>query len=87
MCHLLILFKEMKGTVKRITPFGDLIMYLFRLETGKYGRTYTGKKYRNYAAWKDLKVDDLIDGLQWKDEKRGIIDADSPMYIVHDALL
>lgn len=71
----------MKGTVRKITTFGDTVMYLIRLEDGKYGRTYTGHKYRNYVNWKDLKIGDHVEGLAWKNKERGLIDADAPVHI------
>lgn len=72
----------MNGKIIRIAEFGITAMYLIWLKDSKiYGRTYTGEGYRNFINWKDLKVGDSIDGLQWKDEKKKILDADSPVHI------
>lgn len=77
----------MSGSIVRITPSGDYVLVLVRLEDGRYGRTYTGERYRNYYFWRELKVGDLITGLRWKKESQLIIDADSPVHMVQDALL
>ena len=69
----------MNGIIKRITNIGESIMYLIWTKSEGHGRTYTGEKYRNYANWKDLRVGDHVNGLKWKDKKRGIIDGDSPV--------
>lgn len=72
----------MKGKIIRIADCGNIIMYLVWLkELNISARTYTGEKYRNYINWKDLKIDDQIEGIQWKDEKRKILDADSPVHL------
>lgn len=76
----------MKGKLIHITPSGDFITLLFKLGDKKYGRTYTGEEYRNYAIWRQLKIGDEVNGLQWKNEKRGLIDADSPVHLAQDSL-
>lgn len=77
----------MRGKLIRITPSGDFITLLFKLGEKKYGRTYTGKRYRNYSIWSQFKIGDEVDGLRWKDERRQIIDADSPAHLFQDTLL
>jgi len=73
----------LNGTIiRRVEKDENFLMLLFKFGEKKYGRTYTGSQYRNYPDWKDLKVGDLVGGLQWKDEKLGIIDADSPVHLV-----
>lgn len=72
-----------KAKVVRVTPVkNDVIMLLLKTENGKYGRTYTGPKYRNYVHWSDLKIGDDVEGIDWKDEDGGIINADSPVHII-----
>jgi len=76
----------MKGKLIRITPSGEFITLLFKMGEKKYGRTYTGKRYRNYSIWNQFKIGDEVDGLRWKDERRLLIDADSLAYFIHDSL-
>lgn len=72
----------MIGKIIRIAECGNVTMYLIWLrDLNICGRTYTGESYRNFINWKDLKVGDFIDGLQWKDEKKKILDADSPVHV------
>lgn len=72
----------MKGKVIRVVTFGNTTMYLIWLkDMNVYGRTYTGKGFRNFINWKDLKTEDLIDGLKWKNETDAILDADSPVHV------
>jgi hypothetical protein len=42
---------------------------------------YTGKQYRNYEVWSQFKVGDCVDGLEWRDEKKKLINADSPVHL------
>lgn len=77
----------MQGTIVRITHSGDLVTLLFRLGPKRYGHTFTGERYRNYSIWSQFKIGDDVDGLSWKDERKQIIDADSPAHLVQDALL
>ena len=77
----------MKGTLVRIAPSGGFETLLFKVGEKKYGRTYTGKRYRNYSTWSQFKIGDEVDGLRWKDERRQIVDADSPAHLIQDALL
>jgi len=73
----------MKGKIVRIVPSGNFITIIIRIiKIDKCGRTYTGKNYRNFALWSELKEGDLVDGLKWLDEDRGIIDGDSPVHLV-----
>lgn len=72
--------KTMDGLLHRITEGGKFTTYLFKLSNGSYGRVYTGEKYRNFHNWKDLQIGDLVSGLVWFDEIKGIIDGDSPVH-------
>ena len=72
----------MKGKIIRITDSGRFITFLFWLEDKIYPLMYTGKQYRNYEAWKHLKIGDWVEGLEWKDEKKKLINADSPVRLV-----
>ena len=72
----------MEGKIIRVTPVNDGVMFLVWFEGKKYGRTYTGEKYRNFDNWRDLKVGDKIGGLVWKDERRGLIDGDSNAHLL-----
>lgn len=71
----------MKGKLIRITNSKGFITLLFKLEGGKYGRTYTGRQYRNYAIWHQFMKDDWVEGLLWIDEKKGLLDGDSPVHL------
>jgi hypothetical protein len=77
----------MKGTIIRVTPSGDYVLVLIQVEDGRYGRTYTGDRYRNYHFWREMKIGDHITGLRWKREDRLLIDGDSPVHLAQDALL
>jgi len=74
----------MQGEILRIIPSGDFVTYIVKVseKSPKTGRTYTGKSFRNYAFWKDFKVGDRISGIGWKNETRGIIDADSLVHLM-----
>lgn len=72
----------MKGKILGITPSGKFVMVFLKLEGEKSAHTFTGEQYRNYAIWSDFKVGDWIDGLEWRDEKKRLIDADSPAHLV-----
>jgi len=73
----------MKGQLIRATESNDFVTLLFKLEDKRYALTYTGKKYRNYSVWSQFKVGDLVEGLEWKDEKKKLLNADSPVHFVH----
>jgi hypothetical protein len=73
--------KLMDGLLHRITEGGKFTTYLFKLSDGSYGRIYTGPHYRNYHNWKDLRIGDLVSGLVWYNELKGILDGDSPVHI------
>lgn len=72
----------MKAQIMGMPPSGDFISVFFKFPDGKSAHTFTGKKYRNYAVWGQFKVGDWVEGLNWKDEKKRLIDADSPAYLV-----
>ncbi|OHA25011.1 MAG: hypothetical protein A3C79_03445 [Candidatus Taylorbacteria bacterium RIFCSPHIGHO2_02_FULL_45_28] len=71
----------MTGKLIRIVRCDNGVMYLFWLGEKNYGRTYTGEGYRNYINWKDLKIEDQVDGLLWKNKDRKLLDGDSPVHI------
>jgi hypothetical protein len=77
----------MSGRIVRISPGDSYVLVLIQVEDGRYGRTYTGERYRNYHFWRELKVGDFITGLKWKKEAQLIIDADSPVHLAQDALI
>ena len=72
----------MNGELRRVTNGGRFQCLLIKFENGKWGRTYTGEDFRNFDLWRDFKVGDHITGLKWKDEKKGILDADSPVALI-----
>ncbi|MFH1608690.1 MAG: hypothetical protein ABH951_01575 [Patescibacteria group bacterium] len=72
----------MKGKIIRITDSNKFITFLFWIENKIYALMYTGKQYRNYAIWSQFKIGDWVEGLEWKDEKKKIINADSPVHLV-----
>ncbi len=47
-----------------------------------WARTHTGPHYRNHVRWQHFKIGDVVTGLRWKDEQRGIIDADSDVELL-----
>ncbi len=71
----------MKGQIVGINPSGKFTMIFFKLENGKSAHTFTGEQYRNFAVWSQFKVGDCVDGLEWRDEKKKLIDADSPVHL------
>jgi len=77
----------MDGQIKRIIPSGEFVTFIIQVkDVRSCSRTFTGQKYRNFAYWRDLKVGDCIAGVQWKNEQKGIVDADSPVYLLQDTL-
>lgn len=72
----------MKGKIIRINESGKFITFLFWFEGKSYPLMYTGKQYRNYSTWSQFKVGDWVEGLQWKDKNKKLIDADSPVHLV-----
>jgi hypothetical protein len=76
----------MEGEIKRVISSGEFITIIIQIVDGVCGRTYTSPSFRNYDSWKDLKVGDAVGGLRWKNEERGIVDADSPVYLLADSL-
>ena len=71
----------MKGKIIRITDSDKFITFLFWLENKVYPLMYTGKQYRNYSVWSQFKVGDWVEGLEWKDESKKLINADSPVHL------
>lgn len=71
----------MKGKIIRITNADKFATFLFWIEGKGYPLMYTGKQYRNFAVWRQFKIGDWVDGLEWKDEKKKLINADSPVYL------
>ena len=65
-----------------ISSSENFINIFFKFDNGKSAHTFTGKQYRNYAIWKQFKVGDCVEGLNWKNEKKKLVDADSPVYLV-----
>ncbi len=57
----------------------NLILFKFKLQNGDNATSYVVNGFRNEALWSDLKIGDHVDGLKWKDEVKGIINADSPI--------
>lgn len=73
---------EINAEIVGISPSGNFINIFFRLDNGKSSHTFTGKQYRNYAIWSQFKVGDRVGGLNWKNEKKRLIDADSHAYLI-----
>jgi hypothetical protein len=69
----------MTGTLTQIDRGADFHTFHFLLENGSKGRTYTGPKYKNFVKWRSMKENDVVEGLYWKKEDRGLLDADSPV--------
>lgn len=57
----------------------NLVLFKFKLQNGDNATSYVVNGFRNEALWADLKIGDHVDGLKWKDEAKGIINADSPI--------
>lgn len=72
--------KVMDGLLHRITEGNRFTTFLFKLSDGSYGRVYTGPSYRNFHNWRDIQIGELVSGLVWYDEVRGILDGDSPVH-------
>ncbi len=73
--------KTIDGCLIRITDSGKFTTYLFRLADGGVGRVFTGQNYRNFHNWKDLNIGDVVSGLVWYDEMKGILNGDSPVHL------
>ena len=71
----------MKAQIIRITDSHKFMTFLFKIDEKVYGLMYTGNQYRNYSVWSQFKVGDWVEGLRWKDEKRKLIDGDSPVHL------
>jgi hypothetical protein len=57
----------------------NLTLFKFKLSNGDNATSYVVDGFRNEALWSGLKMGDHVDGLKWKDEAKGIINADSPV--------
>lgn len=73
----------MKAEITRVIPSGCFVTYIARTENGVNGRLYTGETFRNYSRWKGLKKGYWVSGVRWKDENKGILDADSLIEVIH----
>ena len=68
---------------RQITWNADIkkcLLFTIKFENGDSGKTYVVKGFKNEARWSHLKIGDRLGGLVWFDEKKKIIDADSPIY-------
>ena len=70
----------MRGKIIRITDSNKFVTFLFWFDNKSYGLMYTGKQYRNYSIWSQFKVGDWVEGLEWKDGLRRLINGDSPVH-------
>lgn len=59
----------------------DLTLFKIKLQNGDNATSYVVNGFRNEALWAELRIGDYVVGLKWKDESRGIIDADSPVHL------
>ena len=77
----------MEGQIKRIIPSGEFVTYIIWIKEDEVtGRTYSGRQFRNYSYWKELKVGDWVGGLRWQNKEKAIIDGDSPVYFLQELL-
>lgn len=67
----------MKGEITKIMDNGKVVTFLIALDQGGYGRTYSSPQYRNWKKWKSLKVGSRVRDLAWKDQSKGILNADA----------
>lgn len=63
-----------KGEVK------NYFLFTVKLSNGDSAKTYVVKGFRNCANWSHLKIGDHVDGLEWQNESKKIINADSPVH-------
>ncbi len=70
----------MEGQIKfRREIKKNLTLFKLKLQNGDSATSYVVSGFRNEAVWADLKIGDYVEGLKWKDQSKGIIDADSPV--------
>lgn len=70
----------MEGQITWRSDIKRCLLFVFRLVNGESAKTYVVKGFRNEPLWADLKIGDRVGGLQWFDEAKKIISADSPVY-------
>ena len=78
----------MEGTIKFVSPTKEnrrkelYKVVTFKMDDGSGPRTYITKGMKNEARWKDLLVEGTrVGGLKLK--KEGLIDADSPVFLIN----
>lgn len=54
-------------------------LFTLKLSNGDTVKTFVVDSYRNSVVWNSLNIGDSIQGLRWKDVKKRIVDADSPV--------
>lgn len=78
----------MRGTLKGVvtrqqTKDGPGAKVRIEMEDGLEATLWIMEKFRNYWAWQPyLDGTYIVDGLAWKDERRRLINADSPFVIL-----
>lgn len=73
----------MLGTIKTIIGFAKN-KQLIKIEvSGSIAKTYVVEGNINSKKWRDVKVGDCLNGLEWFDEESKIIDADSPISLLN----
>lgn len=69
--------KKQNGRYFRIISFRILE------DEEEQARVYLDPSLRNYKNWESLLVEgNVLGGLMWKDKNRGLIDADSPIFLL-----
>lgn len=66
----------MQGKVKKVITGPKYNTYVIYMDDGRIGKTYSSPSFRNYTEWSRVSDGDELENLQWKDEKKGILDAD-----------
>lgn len=69
----------MTGEIIKKISSKKLITFIINLDKGGNPRAHIVPAFRNAVNWIDLEPGDRLAGLEWKSEKDGIIDGDSPV--------
>lgn len=72
----------MEGKITSCIEIKNYILFTLRLENGLSAKTYVVKGFKNELHWLQFKVGDAVGGLEWFDERKKIVSADSPVHLL-----
>ena len=70
----------MEGQITWRGEVKNYLLFIIKLENGVCGKTYVVKGFRNEVNWAHFKIGNCVGGLEWFDERKKILSADSPVY-------